>query len=140
MSIARKSRERHEAWMEADDGLFESVDETKFQLAKAVTGLDFNAGVCNATKDAIKASLEQLDMCTGDVDIAKKTLRDFDQLASELNDKISELHLQVSKTRMFIAREIVAHHDKIAIDLTDQELLQIQELNAVCMATTHNSK
>lgn len=126
--------------MEADDGLFESVDETKFRLAKAVIGLDFNAGVWNATKDAIKASLHQLDVCAGDVDITKRPLRDFDRLASELNDEISELHLQVSKTRMFIAREIVAHHDKIAIDLTDQELLQIQELNAVCMATTHNSK
>lgn len=120
----------HAAWLEADDGLFESVQQTKLELAKAVSGLDYNTGVCSDTKNAIEMSLRELEKYPTDVAIAKHTLRDVGRIVCELSEKIAELHLQVSNTRMFIAREIVAHHDKIAMGLTDQELLQIQELNA----------
>ena len=137
MSRGTESNDRHAAWMDADDGLFKSVQETKSELAKAVTGLDFNAGVCSATKSAIAASLQELDECQAHVDVTKQTLKGFDQLVSELSEKIAELHLQISKTRRFIARETVAHHDQIAMGLTSQELLQINELNAFMPESLH---
>lgn len=130
MSSDTDSNKRHAKWMEADNGLFKSVQETKLELAKAVMNLDFNAGVCSESRSAIKASLHELDVFPSEFVVAKQTLNDFDEMVSDLSAKIAELHLQVSNIRMFIARETIAHHDAIAQNLTNDELLQIQELNA----------
>jgi hypothetical protein len=115
--------ERHARWRAADDGLLTSVGQTKQALVAAIEGLDESGSFC----DSVKMRIEE---CKQGNQPAAPLLDAFEGMISELVEKISSLHAQIASTRVFIAREVVAHHDQIAIGLSESELRTIDELNA----------
>ena len=122
--------ERQAAWLQADDGLFQSVQETKAVLFDAIHGLESSGAMCASMKLSIETGQQELQICCCNVTHTKQVLVDVNLIIEELTQKIATLHLQISQTRLFIARETVAHHDKIAMGLTKEELVQMNELNA----------
>ena len=124
------AEQRHIAWLQADDGLFASVQETKKELFKCVHGLDeSDLGLTQLTRRIACSKAEIRD--SGHV--LKETsalLSEFDALILDLTSKIASLHLQISQTRLFVAREVTAHHDRIAMGLSPEEVAKIQELKA----------
>ena len=129
------SEQRQAAWLQADDGLFQSVQETKAILFDAIQGLDDSGAMCASMQLKIETSRKELQVCCCSVMHTEQVLMDFNLIIEELIQKIATLHLQISQTRLFIARETVAHHDRIAMGLTKDELVQINELNAFIPAS-----
>lgn len=115
--------ERHARWRAADDGLLTSVQQTREVLAAAVEGLHESGSLC----DAVKMRIEE---CKQGRQPNAPLLEDFKGIISELVEKISSLHAQIASTRLFMAREMVAHHGQIAMGLSGRELRTIDELNA----------
>ena len=124
------SAQRHAVWLAADEGLFTSVEQTKVELSNSVEGLVESGLLTESMLDRIARSEKEI-LETGHVlEETSKLLVEFGRMADELTAKIASLHLQISQTRMFVAREVTAHHDKIAMGLSLEELSKMQELNA----------
>jgi hypothetical protein len=122
--------QRHAAWLEADDGLFASVQETKKELFKCVHGLDESDLALTHMTQRIKCSEDEIREGGNVLKETSALLTAFGAMVVDLTSKIADLHLQISQTRLFITQEVTAHHDRIAMGLSPEELTKIQELNA----------
>ena len=106
------------------------VQETKKALFKCVHGLDESDLDLTHMTQRIACSEDEIRESGNVLKETSALLTEFGAMVADLTSKIANLHLQISQTRLFVAREVTAHHDRIAMGLSPEELVKIQELNA----------